>query len=222
MLCVCGPPHSLSLWLWSRPNRVRTDQPRPLQESLRPRPPTAPAGDPGALTGPQASTDPEYNLSQLAGTGQTRPGFTQVDLISNVTDEPSWDNEYALRPPVTALANLDNPESMFASNPNLLLPGAGIEAVSPSHQSLSTVLGMGVRGASPMSPIDSLMPSLTSLNTSQTYLVGSPTNTLSSLRQRSLNSMQITQYNNVFKLVIKCFYIIINTFFTDIVGHGNS
>ena len=157
-------------------------------------------GDSGALTGSQASSNLEYNLSQLAGTGQTRPGFTLADLISNVTDEPSWDNEHAHRPPhpnnalnnLTALAKLDNPGSGWpAPDPNLLLPDAGIEAVSPSHQSLSPVLGMGVRGASPMSPIDSLMPGLTGLNISPTNLVRSPTNTLSSLSQRSLNSMQI-------------------------------
>ena len=160
------------------------------------------AGDTGPLTGSQASSNLEYNLSQLAGTGQTRPGFTLADLISNVTDEPGpgWDNEHAHRPPhpnnalnnLTALAKLDNPGSGWpAPDPNLLLPDAGIEAVTPGHQSLSPVLGMGVRGASPMSPIDSLMPGLTGLNISPTNLVRSPTNTLSSLSQRSLNSMQI-------------------------------
>lgn len=155
-----------------------------------------------ALTGSQASSNLEYNLSQLAGTGQTRPGFTLADLISNVTDEPGpgWDNEHAHRPPphpnnalsnLTALAKLDNPVSGWpAPDPNLLLPEAGLEAVSPSHQSLSPVLGMGVRGASPMSPIDSLMPGLTGLNIS-TGLLRSSSNTLSSLGQRSLNSMQI-------------------------------
>jgi len=162
---------------------------------------SSPSHSKGALTGSQASSNLEYNLSQLAGgTGQTRPGFTLADLISNVTDEPSWDNEHAHRQPphpnnalnnLTALAKLDNPGQLFAPDPNLLLPDAGIEAVSPSHQSLSPVLGMGVRGASPMSPIDSLMPGLTGLAISPTNLVRSPTNTLASLSQRSLNSMQI-------------------------------
>ena len=160
------------------------------------------AGDTSGVPASQTSSNLEYNLSQLAGTGQARPGFTLADLISNVTEEPGpgWDNDHAHRPAhpnnalsnLTALAKLDTPVSGWpAPDPSLLLPEAGCEAVSPGHQSLSPVLGVGVRGASPMSPIDSLMPGLSGLNISPTNLVRSPTNTLTGLSQRSLNSMQI-------------------------------
>ena len=166
------------------------------------------------------SNNLEYNLSELTGSlelDRPRSGFTLAELISisNVTDEQetrvsvtAWDNDQASPRPgnndrtlsnLAALAKLEQggPWSGGQDN-NLLLPDSVLnhDAISPVGQhSLSPVLGLGPRGASPLSPIDSLMPGLGNLSLSPTNLMRSPSSPggLAGLSsgQRSLNSMQI-------------------------------
>jgi len=171
-----------------------------------------------SLTQSDNSNNLDYNLSHLASinlerpsSGQsgslTRAGFTLADLISNVTDEhvsvSTWDNDQSTRQSNTALSNLTALAKLESpwpqQDPSLLLPEPSMDPVSPrsprGHHSLSPVMGLSVnnlgpRGTSPMSPIDSLMPGLSSLNLSPTNLVRSPSNS-ASLGQRNLNSMQI-------------------------------
>ena len=166
------------------------------------------------------SNNLEYNLSELTGSmelDRPRSGFTLAELISNVTEEhdptvsvTAWDNDPSPRPQtndrtlsnLAALAKLEQGgpwSGGHSQDTNLLpLPDSVLnhDAISPVGQhSLSPVLGLGPRGTSPLSPIDSLMPGLGGLSLSPTNLMRSPSSPggLAGLGsgQRSLNSMQI-------------------------------
>ena len=142
----------------------------------------------------------------------SRSGFTLAELISNVTETDEsrgqWsgqDNDSGgSRSSTTALSNLaalakldTGHNTWSAPDSHLLLPDTSVltshDAISPAPQhSLSPVLGLGPRGASPLSPIDSLMPAaMGGLSLSPTNLLRSPSSSGSIGGGRALNSMQI-------------------------------
>jgi len=129
---------------------------------------------------------------QRSNSGPVQHNFTLADLISNVGESPrkEWEDPSGAAPSqaysnLAALAKLDEKTSWGPVDPNLLLPELNRNPLSrsltaltsgqlsPVPPSVSPILGGGLgvpgmdpRGASPISPIDSLMPPMGSLSVS--------------------------------------------------------
>lgn len=153
---------------------------------------------------------------ERGGGGPVQHNFTLADLISNVSEEQhkSWEEPNPSTPShalcnLAALAKLDEFQEGTArwqvdhgllladldrSNLSRSLSGLHSDPVSPGTHSVSPVLGglgvpgLSTRGASPLSPIDSLMPGLGGMSPIPPLrggLLGQQAG------QRALNPMQI-------------------------------